>query len=75
MSFFLIQLSPLGIQIRTFRSILFEKRIKNLFGDPKVLSIGLVKLFQEFLCKLCIFVLELRVDFKVRFKKPLVALL
>jgi len=65
MCFFLIQFSTLGIQISTLRTIFFKKTVKNLLGYPEVFAIRFVKLFKEFLCKLRIFILKLRVYFEI----------
>ena len=75
MSFFLVQLFPLSVEIRTLRSILLQEAVEDLLGYPEVLAIWLIKLLEELLGKLSIFVFKLMVNLKVRLKESLVALL
>ena len=75
MGLILVKLFALSVEIGAFRSVLLQERIKDLLGDPQILSVRLIELLQELHGKLRILILKLRVDLKLGLKEPLVALL
>jgi hypothetical protein len=65
MSLILIQLLALSVKVSALRPILLEEAVQDLLGDSQILPIWLIKLLEELLSELSIFIFELRVNLEI----------